>query len=364
MRKFNSLFAILVIIGLVTFTSCKKKTESTEDPQTENPDGTVTPPDINANTEVRGFDLLDKICGIWNGPITSSTSLGNFSEAPMDFRPISGSQISVMNELDPDNSVFMSFFIAYTGNRYEVVFRNGGTFAGMIRTSYMKLDSLSETASQSYYRFVDFIKGDRRTITEVTFKGDSLRIKAYTNKTNTLPSAVVHMDYRAKKQYSEAHIASKNMFGFPKKEMVKNLANAFDGFEESVFYATYQDPYPRSEQPYLGTANLSYTVAQNVTLSPSAKVTLMVSTEPLISATGPITANFKTRSRYIILSQPTSSHALDQFHPGTYYYYALVDNNSNGIIDSGDLVSTANTSFTIGDKETISKSTQINFQVP
>lgn len=353
----------LCFAATILLVQCKKKEDGTQETPIENPNS-QTPPTIGDNTSVRGFNLLSKITGIWNGPITSTTSMGDFPEAPMDFRPISASQVSVMNELDPNNSVFMSFFIAYTGSNYEVVFRNGGTFAGMIRTSYMKLDSLSESPSESYYRFVDYKKGDLRTITEVTFKNDSLRIKAYTNKLNTQPTATVHMDYRAKKQYDVAAQNAITHFNYPQKVMVKNFATAFNDVVEGVFYSTHQDPYPNSEQPYTGKATLSYTVAPSITLNSNARITLMASTEPLISMTGPNTANFKTRSRYIILDQATTSHQFTMMHPGSYYFYALVDNNANNMIDSGDLISVQNTQFTLPVAGNVSQTTQINFQIP
>lgn len=349
---------------LVIFTSillafgCKEKVT---DPDGQQP---TPPPPITGGTDIKGYALLSKVCGIWNGPAMSTTALGSFNECILDFRPIHAAQVSAKNELDKDNSLYMSFFVIYDGNEYQVAFRNGGTFSGMTRTSYMQLDSLSEAGNVSYYRFVDFVKREKRTITEVRVWGDSLHIRSYTNKSNTLAQATLHMDWKAKLQSSEDYQEAKNKFGFPQKEMVKDLSTAFDNVTEAVYYVIADDPYPEAEQPYLGKATLSYTAAPNVNLQNGGKVILMVSTKPLVGTTGPITNNFKTRARNVILSSPDNSYTFGYLHPGTYYLYALYDKDGNRTISGGDYVSTTNTTFTLGEKGNTSASTQVNYLVP
>ena len=119
-------------------------------------------PDDNGTTNTientLGFGLLNKVKGIWNGPVTSTTGLGSYPEWIVDFRPISENQVSAKNELDSLNDIHLSFFIAKYNNQYKVCFRNGGSFAGMTRVSYFLADSISETSSQSYYRFSEIIK--------------------------------------------------------------------------------------------------------------------------------------------------------------------------------------------------------------
>ena len=51
-------------------------------------------------------------------------------------------------------------------------------------------------------------------------------------------------------------------------------------------------------------------------------------------------------------------------HPGSYYLYAFYDANNDGVLDSGDYVSTANTAFTLAPLGTVSAATQINYMVP
>src|SRR4051812_37630257 len=84
-------------------------------------------PDIN-NT--KGYNILGKLGGIWNGPVTSTTPLGGYPEWIVDFRPISANQISAKNELDTLNDINMSFFVALYNNQYTICFRNGGSFNG------------------------------------------------------------------------------------------------------------------------------------------------------------------------------------------------------------------------------------------
>jgi hypothetical protein len=359
-------FVGTLVVILFTTAGCKNKKdkEEPEIPVVQQPVNTTTPA-ITSNTSVLGYNILTKALGIWNGPVTSTTPLGNFKEWIVDFRPISASQISAKNELDIANSVYMSFFVIYDGSQYKVCFRNGGTFGGMIRTAYMNLDSVKETSSYSFYRFVDFVKKDKRTVAEWTFSADSVHLRCYTNKANLLPAAtMVHIDWRAGLQYTAAYQDAKTKFDYPQKTMVKDVTSTFKDVTESIYYSVDTDPYPESEQPYLGQATLSYSIAPSLSIPAAAKLTLMISTQPLFGATGPITANFKTRSRYVILTSPDNSFVFNYMHPGTYYYYALCDKDNNGVINSGDYMSATNTTFTLDALGKASASTQINFQIP
>ena len=179
-------FGLLITTGifLLTFALQCKKDHSTDNPPAENP--------LTKIENTLGFGLLDKVKGIWNGPVTSSTPLGGYPEWIVDFRPISENQISAKNELDTLNSIHMSYFVAKYNNEYRVCFRNGGSFGGQTRVSYFLADSVSETTSQSYYRFAEIIKGRSRAYTEVIFRNDSLIMKSYTNKYNTLTAATAN----------------------------------------------------------------------------------------------------------------------------------------------------------------------------
>lgn len=356
MNKPQTLIAVLLL--MLTLAACKHNSDNTTNAN--------VPPPITQSTNVLGYNILHKLCGIWNGPVTSTTPLGNFPVWIVDFRPISASQVSAKNELDSLNNIFMSFFIVYDSNGYKMAFRNGGGFAGMVRSSYMVCDSVTETANYSYYRFVDFVKGDKRTITEVSFVPDSLHIRSFTNQSNTLPTASkLHMDWHAALQDTTSCQAAIAAFSFPQKTMIKNFTSTFAGVSESIYYSTTADPYPQAAQPYLGQSVLSYTVSSSLPVIPTgAKVYLIVTTQPLIGGMGPIIANLAFRSRYVLLSAPSNTFTFNYMHPGNYYLYAYYDADGNGTLSTGDYVSTANTTFTLAPLGNTSATTQINYIIP
>lgn len=359
--RFINLITILSLI--VVMTSCKscddKKTEE-EVPPTS---GTPSNP-----SNAFGFGVLNKVKGIWNGPVTSTTPLGGYPEWIVDFRPISENQISAKNELDTANDIFMSFFIAKYNNQLKVGFRNGGSFANMKRVSYFLADSVSETATQSFYRFSEIINGKSKAYTEVIRKGDSLIIKSYTNKYNTLTSAAPHMTWSAKLQDTTSASAAVAALGFPKSTMSIDFSNTFVGQTEAVYYSTSGvpagDPYPETAQPYLGKTTVNYTYDATHVPVASKKTLLIIMTQPLFSGFTPNLANLKYRSRYVILDALDQSFVFNYMHPGTYYVYAMYDNDGNLAASSGDWLSTANTSFTLNAVGTTTVSPQINFTIP
>jgi hypothetical protein len=355
-------FGMLAIVGLFSLTllllQCKKKDDTPDAPSSNNNPLS----DIN-NT--LGFGLLNKVKGIWNGPVTSTTPLGGYPEWIVDFRPISENQISAKNELDTLNDIHMSFFIAKYNNEYRVCFRNGGSFGGQTRVSYFLADSVSETSSQSYYRFAEILKGKSRAYTEVIFRNDSLIMKSYTNKYNTLTSASLHMTWAAKLQDTTSCQTAVTNFNFPKKTLTKDFSSTFTGQTEAVYYSTTGgDPYTENQQPYLGQATINYTYAGTYSPSASKKTFLIITTQPLISGFTINTGNLKYRSRYVILSATDQSFVFNYMHPGTYYLYALYDTDGNNTISSGDWVSTSNTTFSLPNQGTTTATTQINFTIP
>lgn len=360
MIKKTIVFSILL---LLSFSNCKndKKGEPIPEPSPTTP----AAPDIN-NT--LAFNVLKKLKGIWKGPVTSSTPLGGYPEWIVDFRPNSENQIAAKNELDTLNDIFMSFFIAKYNNAYKVAFRNGGSFNAMKRVSYFLADSVSESSSVSYYRFSEIIKGKKKAYTEVIFRTDSLYIRSYTNKYNSLPTATLHMTWSAQLQDSVSCQAAVTNFTFPKKTLTKDFTTTFDSQTEAVYYSTSGppagDPYPESAQPYLGKTTATYNYLASYTPNPSKKVFLVITTQPLFSGFTFLTNNLKTRSRYVILNASSSSYVFNYMHPGTYYYYAFYDNDANAVINSGDWISTTNTSFTLGASGTTTTNTQINFTIP
>ena len=167
MKKVHFYSVFIFCISSILFSSCKHK----DDPATTTPAATGGG-GIDASTPVSGYGILNHLSGIWNGPVTSSTALGGYPEWIVDFRPVSGAQVSAKNELDTVNNILMSFFIVKHGGAYKMAFRNGGGFAGNQRIAYSVIDSVSETTNNYFYRFADFKA--RRTITRPMDGGRSI----------------------------------------------------------------------------------------------------------------------------------------------------------------------------------------------
>ncbi len=104
-----------ISLSVLFLTSCKD-----DKPQDDIDDGDVdcSTMTLDASTNVKGYNILAKVPGIWNGAVYSPTPLGSYPEWIVDFRPISASQVSAKNELDAINDIFMSFFVAKFENKY------------------------------------------------------------------------------------------------------------------------------------------------------------------------------------------------------------------------------------------------------
>ena len=345
-----------ILFSLIFVTACKDKDE-TEPP--------VVDPEPN-ELIVEGFGILSKLSGIWNGSVYSPTPLGSFPEWIVDFRPISSSQVSAKNELDSLNDIFMSFFIVKYDNAYKVAFRNGGGFAGAVRSSYMIVDSVSEGATQSFYRFVDPVSGGNRVYTDVMFKDDSLIMHTYTNQYNTLSQPVTHMIWKADKRDNTTAQAATSLFNYPQKVMTKDFTSTFQGLSEAVFYSAAQDPYPEQDQPYLGNSNVNITISNPGTVDPAKKVLIIVTAQPLFNGVVFNVANLDFRSRYVFVGANTSTgFNFNYMHPGTYYVNAIYDQNGDFNFSSGDYM---NSSFDIplnlAAEGSASANGTINFQIP
>lgn len=349
------LFAFAIVF-LVFTTQCKK--ESDKDAGTKSPS-------LSSIENTLAFGALNKVKGIWNGPVTSTTPLGGFSEWIVDFRPLSENQISSKNELDIENDIHMSFFIAKYKGEYRLCFRNGGMFGGRTRTSYFLADSVRETSTESYYRFSEIVKGESRAFTELSFKGNTMLLKSYTNAYNTLNKPSLHMTWSATLQDSTTCKDAVAQFSFPKKTLTKDFTNAFEGHNEAIYYsATGGDPFPENEDAYLGEANISYSFSSAFSPSANEKVLLIISAQPLIDGFQINMDNLRFRSRYILLAANDLDFTFASMHPGDYYLYALYDADGNGTYSSGDGVSTSNVAFTLAKGASVSATTQINFQIP
>jgi hypothetical protein len=353
--KFSKVFFFILVLLL---SACRDK-------KTNNPDNT-TPTEITPSTNVKGYGLFNYINGIWTGSVVSSTSLGNFPDYTADYRPISAAQVSAKNELDKNNDLFMSFFIVWHCDQYKLAFRNGGFFSGMKRISYLVIDSVSENSGSSFYRFTDFKAGKTRSYADLLFKNDSLYMKVYTNKSNSLPQAVIHFAWDAGKQDATAAQPAISHFSFPKKEMVKDFCKSFDGRPESIYYDSSQDVYTEAQQPYVGKTTVN--VSLNGLPTAGKKVFLIVTTQPLFNGFSPQLQNLKYKSRYVIMDAASPSFDFNYMHPGSYYVYGLYDADGNNTFSSGDYIALSGTSpnnaFTVAEREQKTMNLNLNFQIP
>lgn len=321
---------------------------------------------IDETSDVIGFSILSKIPGIWNGPVSSSTPLGNYPEWIVDFRPIDYSNVSAKNELDRQNDIFMSFFIVKHDCQNKIAFRNGGSFTGLDRISYMLIDSIFESSTLSYYRFTDPVAGKNRVYSDVVLKEDSLLIEVYTNKYNTLSSAVSHMKWQAKLQDVESSEEALYQFNFPRKTLHQNFTATFDGLTEAVYFNTTDDPYPNEDHPYLGQSTVNVNVSNPSVIDNSKKVLIVITTQPLFNGVIFNPSNLIYRSRYVLLNAETNiEFTFDNMHPGNYYVNALYDNNGDFNFSSGDFInSNFDVPLNLNSEGSAAANVNINFEIP
>lgn len=319
----------------------------------------VPPPSAD---EVIGFELLPALVGIWEGPVISTTMIGDFPTWKVDFRPIAPSQISARNELDSANNIHLSFFIAQYEGRPILCLRNGGFFSGMERLTYLFLDSVSP----GYYRFVEPISRGQRAYVEVRIpRPDSLIIAAYTNKLRTRPTPVLHMRWTAGRLDTTAGAEAARRVGFPQKIPTRNLSGAFAGREETIFYSPIQgDPYPASQQPYLGTLYATYRHSSAYTPDPDKYVVLFTTTHPLLDNMQYKPENLRYITRYVRIPATQSGFTFQHIHPGRYFLYALYDANGDGVPSSGDWFSLIGSGVDIPPEASMQAEAVINFQMP
>lgn len=354
MRKYISI--VFVVLSIV---SCKKDKSNTTPTTSTTPTPTVT--------EIKGFSIMSKLAGIWNGPVNSPTPIGSFPEWIVDFRPISNTQISAKNELDSINDIFMSFFIAKHNDSLKVAFRNGGGFAGNQRVSYLVLDSVYEDAAHSYYRFVDFVAGKSRVYSEVERKADSLRITTYTNQYNSLTTPALHMDWRAVLKDTTSTQPALSVFsGYPSKTMTKDFNTTFDLMTESIYYNSTTDPYPEADQPYLGNTDIHVNISNPGTVDTTKKTIILITTQPLFSGFTFQTGNLKYRSRYVPMTARTfAAFNFNYMHPGDYYVNVIYDANGDLTVGSGDYINGSfDVPFTLAPLGSQSVNVNVNFQIP
>lgn len=341
------------------FISCKRDNQEELEPPIED-EG------INSSTQVKGYGLLSKVNGIWSGDVNSTTALGNFQDWAMDFRPMSAAQCGGKSELDSINDIFMSFFIVKHNNEYRLAFRNGGGFGGSQRISYQYCDSVYESPTESFYRFVDFVAGENRVYANFTFRNDSMNLIVYTSVYNTVSPATLHFVWRAKNlDTTETQDAVAN-FSFPQKQMVKDFSSAFSTMTEAMFYNTANDAYKEVDHPYVGETNINITYSGALTINPGSKSFVIFTTQPLFSGVTYMPQNLIYRTRYVILDANDLDYTFTLMHPDNYYAYVIHDANGDGQVGAGDYINSplSPVSFTLAPGGVSNVNVLVNFVIP
>ncbi|MCX6243617.1 MAG: hypothetical protein NTU98_02835 [Bacteroidetes bacterium] len=317
----------------------------------------------NNTQQVTGFGFFSRIPGLWNGPVSSSTTAGSFDAWYIDFRPISADQVSQFSMLDTSTVNNISFFIVKYNSQLRIAMRTEGCHQDTCCVTYEVMDSVAE--QEGFYSFSDFVKGRKRAVTTFRFTGDRLVVTTYTNKFNTSDTLVWHSTWNAKLGTRSNTLEAATHFNYPQPVMTRDFTSAFNSMTESIFFNFDNDPYNSLSQPYVGSVTVNMSVAANLPVNSSDEIFLVFTTEPLFQGLLYQPQNLKYISRYVLLNAGTKSYKLKNVHPGKYYLYSLIDKNHDGTYMTGDYMSSdiMNT-FTLGDSQNISVNTIIDFIIP
>ncbi len=315
------------------------------------------------DTSIKGFEFLNRIPGLWHGPVTTTTTAGNFTDWYLDFRPVSATQVSQFSLLDTSTVNNISFFIVKHQGMLKVAMRTEGCRNNSCCVTYEALDSVNEDSG--FYRFSDFVRGTGRAYTEFRFSGDQVEMKTFTTKFDSLHPAVLHSTYTATLGSRDNIAAAVARFGYPKAEMTKDFSSAFGGMTQSIFFTFDNDPYSSVTQPYVGSATAHISIDTALTVLPTDQVFLMFTTQPLFDGSNYHPERLKYISRYVFLSVGTSVYKIRSIHPGTYYVYSLIDKDHDGQYLTGDYMNSEfSQSFTVSENADVDINTKVDFVIP
>lgn len=317
----------------------------------------------NNKQTIIGYAFLNRISGLWHGPVSSSTSSGSFDIWYSDFRPISAGQVSQFSLLDTNTINNISFFIVKYNNQLRIAMRTEGCFKDTCCVTYEVMDSAVE--SEGYYRFNDFVRGNKRARTTFKFTGDDLVVTTYTNKFNTSDTLVWHSTWTAKLGSKNNTLEATAHFNYPQPTMTKDFTGAFNNMNESIFFNFDNDPYNSLSQPYVGSITANISISNNLQTTSSDQIFLVFTTDPLFDGNTYKSDNLKYISKYVLLSADTKNYKIKNVHPGKYYVYSLIDKNHDGTYLSGDYMSSnINNSFTVLETQNTIINANIDFVIP
>ncbi len=289
------------------------------------------------DNDVLGYGFLERIPGLWNGPVSTDTPAGNFPMWYVDFRPVSSAQVSQYTTLDVDTQNNLSFLIVKHDNQLKVAMRTEGIFQNKGCVTYEVMDGVNE--SKGYYKFSDFQSGDERAYTEFTFKKDGLIMEVYTNKFNQVKPLQLHSRWEAKLSDRDVALDAIEHFDYPQPVMVKDFSNVFEDLHESIYFDLENDPYHTSSQPYVGQVTFNISIDQKLKVDDSHELFLVLTTKSLFEGYSYVKENLNYISKGIFLPVGTETYTFNNVHPGTYYLYSYNDINGDRRHLSGDYYS-------------------------
>lgn len=295
---------------------------------------------INNNAKhekVIGFGILNKLPGIWHGPVFSDTPAGSFNDWFVDFRPISEGEITQFTTFNNDIKNYLSFFIVEHDNQLKVAMRTEGVMNGKGCVTYEVIDSVDE--KKGYYRFSDFCRGTERAYTTFKFKNNKFIMEVYTNKFNTKNKLSLHSRWNAKlvdrKSAKEAIVK----FNFPQNKMIKDFSECFKNKKESIYYTFENDPYKSGSQTYTSELKVNIKIDDKLKVKKTNELFLLLTTKSLFEGIKYKAENLKYISRYVYLPADVRTFTFSDIHPGTYYLYSYNDLNNDKKHKKGDYMS-------------------------
>lgn len=351
------IYLSLILSSFTLLNSCKKEVEeptTTSQPSTPgNPaDPTaVNPIDINN----QGFEFLEKMQGHWVGE--STTVAGNFSWFSWDYRAISASHIHGIYEGGSMGNLFTSFFVTDFENTRTIMARNGGLLNNIYRSSYFVMDSVSNSASEDFYRLTDAHNGNAIMWMELLFRNDSLYYNVYTSRFGQF-APTLHMTFKGYNSDVSMAQSAALATGFPQN------VPAFDfngGFNESNFYtnpdselqsATFLaesstldvyglapisgDPVTIVDYPHI--ASLQVDVVREAVID-NDQLFVYLSRDPLTDGSGMfISVNaFNTVTQFPEILGSEDQFTFTYLHPGDYYLTVIADENGDFAPGVGDI---------------------------
>jgi len=319
--------------------------------------------EASQENQVLGYGILNRLPGLWNGPVSTTTPAGSFDNWYVDFRPVLPGQISQYSSLDEQTINYLSFFIVKEGDELKIAMRTEGVFQNKGCVTYESIVSVRE--EEGYYQFADFKTKTDRAYTEFRFKDDSLIMDVYTNKFNKVSPLELHARWEATRTDSQATRSAIKSLNFPQPHVVKDFSDAFADMSESIFYTFERDPYPSATQPYVGEVHVTISVDDSLPIEDTHELFLLLTTESLFENGTYDPERLKYISRYAFLPVGTTDYTFTHVHPGRYHLYSYNDINQDKKHQSGDYIcSKLDTIVTLPPEGRVDIDTHIDMIIP